>query len=103
MNPSAWASPETWILALGFGGQLLFGGRFVVQWLASERAGRSVVPKVFWHVSIAGGLALLAYAILRADPVFILGQGLGLFVYLRNLWLIRREERTGRSGGSVNA
>jgi lipid-A-disaccharide synthase-like uncharacterized protein len=93
MNGPGLSAPETVVLAVGFGGQLLFSLRFVLQWLASERAGRSVVPPVFWHVSLAGGTALLAYALLRADPVFILGQGLGLLVYGRNLWLLRRERR----------
>ena len=86
--------PEAMVLAVGFGGQLLFSLRFLLQWLASERAGRSVMPQVFWHVSLAGGAALLAYALLRGDPVFIVGQGLGLLVYGRNLWLIRRERQS---------
>ena len=85
--------PEWLALAFGFAGQALFSMRFVVQWLASERAGRSVVPVVFWYFSLAGGLTLFLYALYRLDPVFILGQGLGLFIYLRNLWLIRRERR----------
>jgi lipid-A-disaccharide synthase-like uncharacterized protein len=76
-------------LAIGFAGQALFSMRFLVQWLASERRGRSIVPLAFWYFSIAGGLTLLAYAIYRADPVFIVGQAAGLFIYLRNLQLIR--------------
>lgn len=91
MNAS-FADPETWALVVGFVGQALFSARFVVQWLASERAGRSVVPTAFWHLSIAGSLALLGYALYRLDPVFILGQGLGMGVYLRNLWLIRHAQ-----------
>lgn len=79
-----------WI-AFGLGGQLLFTGRFLVQWIASEKAGRSTVPVAFWWFSIAGGLTLLTYAIHRGDPVFILGQSLGVFIYARNLWLIRKE------------
>jgi lipid-A-disaccharide synthase-like uncharacterized protein len=75
----------------GLFGQLLFTGRFLVQWIASERARRSVVPVAFWYFSIAGGLVLLAYAIYRADPVFILGQTLGVVIYARNLWLIRHQ------------
>jgi lipid-A-disaccharide synthase-like uncharacterized protein len=79
-----------WIwLGIGFAGQALFSMRFLVQWLASERRGRSVVPLAFWYFSIAGGLTLLAYAVYRADPVFIVGQSAGLFIYLRNLQLIR--------------
>lgn len=92
--------PEWAVVALGFGGQALFSMRFVVQWLASERAGRSVVPVLFWYFSIAGGLTLLAYAIYRADPVFIVGQGLGLFIYLRNLWLVLREKRATPAGAA---
>jgi len=79
-----------WIwLGVGFAGQALFSTRFLVQWLASERRGRSVVPLAFWHFSIAGGITLLAYAVYRADPVFIVGQLGGLFIYIRNLQLIK--------------
>ena len=77
-------------LAIGLFGQALFSARFLVQWIASERRKRSVVPHAFWYFSIGGGLTLLAYAIYRRDPVFILGQGAGLFVYARNLWFIHR-------------
>lgn len=77
-----------WI-ALGLFGQLLFTSRFLLQWIASERARRSVVPLAFWWLSLGGGAALPAYALWRRDPVFILGQGAGLVVYLRNLALIR--------------
>lgn len=77
-----------WI-ALGLTGQLLFTSRFLLQWIASERARRSVVPLAFWWLSLGGGAALLGYALWRRDPVFILGQGTGLVVYLRNLALIR--------------
>ena len=83
--------PEAW-LALGFLGQACFASRFLVQWLVSERAGRSVVPRAFWYLSIAGGSIVLCYAIWRRDPVFIVGQSAGLFVYLRNLILLRRED-----------
>ncbi|WP_299134717.1 lipid-A-disaccharide synthase N-terminal domain-containing protein [uncultured Amaricoccus sp.] len=78
-----------WI-AVGLLGQLLFTSRFLVQWIASERSGRSTVPDVFWWLSLAGGATLLAYAIWRRDVVFIFGQSVGLVVYLRNLTLIRR-------------
>ncbi|HEU5320861.1 MAG TPA: lipid-A-disaccharide synthase N-terminal domain-containing protein, partial [Methylomirabilota bacterium] len=71
--------PSTW-LALGFVGQALFAARFLVQWLASERRGRSVVPLAFWHLSLLGGVLLLAYALWRADPVFVAGQAFGLAV-----------------------
>lgn len=82
---------EAW-LVVGFLGQACFFSRFLVQWMASERAGRSLVPRAFWYLSIAGGMIVLTYAIWRRDPVFILGQSVGLFVYLRNLILLRREE-----------
>ncbi len=84
-------SPERLWLLVGFLGQALFSARFIVQWVASERARRSIVPHAFWFLSLAGGATLLAYAIYRQDPVFIVGQGAGLFIYLRNLVLIRRE------------
>lgn len=85
--------PAVW-LAVGFLGQALFSTRFILQWLASEREKRSVVPVAFWWFSLLGGLTLLAYAIHRRDPVFILGQGAGLVVYMRNLYFVRREART---------
>ena len=77
-------------LTFGLAGQALFSARFLVQWLASEKQKKSVVPTGFWYFSIGGGLSLLAYAIYRHDPVFILGQGAGLFVYARNLWFIHK-------------
>lgn len=84
-------SEQMWI-GIGLAGQACFFSRFLVQWIASERRGRSIVPRAFWYLSIAGGLTLLAYSVWRHDPVFILGQSVGLFVYLRNLILLRREE-----------
>ena len=80
-------------LSVGFLGQAFFSSRFLVQWIASERKKESVVPVSFWFFSIGGGLTLLIYAIYRLDPVFILGQGAGLFVYLRNLYFIYRKPR----------
>ncbi|MBB4641254.1 lipid-A-disaccharide synthase N-terminal domain-containing protein [Rhizorhapis suberifaciens] len=88
---------ELWWVALGLGAQVVFGMRFIVQWLHSERAGRSVVPVAFWHLSLVGGAAMTAYAIYREDPVFIIGQGLGLAVYVRNLWMIYRERKAQRA------
>jgi lipid-A-disaccharide synthase-like uncharacterized protein len=82
---------DGWWLLVGFGGQALFMGRFVVQWLASERRRRSVIPVSFWYLSILGALVLLAYAVHRRDPVFVAGQGLGVAIYVRNLALIRAE------------
>lgn len=85
-------TPQQLWTIIGFAGQSLFFMRFFVQWVASERAGASVVPKAFWYFSIGGGLTLLAYAFYRNDPVFILGQGLGLLIYARNLRLIHRSD-----------
>jgi lipid-A-disaccharide synthase-like uncharacterized protein len=87
-------------LSVGFLGQVFFSSRFIVQWIASERKRESVVPISFWFFSIGGGSALLIYAIYRRDPVFIVGQGAGLFVYLRNLYLIRRKQRQLAEAGS---
>lgn len=87
-------SPEKIWLGVGFSAQALFSARFLVQWIASEKAGRSVVPVAFWVLSLLGGALLLAYAVYRRDPVFILGQGAGLIIYSRNLYLIYREKRT---------
>ena len=84
---------SVWI-AVGFFGQALFSARFFVQWIASERRKRSVVPNLFWFFSIGGGSVLLAYAIHRRDPVFAVGQGAGLMIYLRNIWLIYRHQPT---------
>lgn len=77
-------------LVIGFGGQLLFAARFLVQWLVSEKQGRSVIPIAFWYLSIGGGAVLLLYAIHQRDPVFIAGQATGVFIYTRNLMLLRR-------------
>ena len=87
---------HVWVL-IGFAGQALFMSRFVIQWWASEQAGRSVVPVAFWYFSVGGGIILLAYAIYRRDPVIISGQALGLIVYARNLYLIVTEH--SRAGG----
>jgi lipid-A-disaccharide synthase-like uncharacterized protein len=78
---------DGWVV-LGFVAQALFTMRFVVQWIASERARKSVIPVAFWFFSIGGGTLLLAYALYRRDPVFIAGQSLGLVVYLRNVYFI---------------
>ena len=83
-------------LAVGFAGQALFSMRFLIQWWASERRKRSVIPVAFWYFSLAGGMTLLCYAIYRQDPVFIAGQAGGLFVYSRNLYFIHRERRDKR-------
>jgi lipid-A-disaccharide synthase-like uncharacterized protein len=76
-----------WII-IGFIGQGLFSLRFLFQWIASERKRQSVIPVVFWYFSLAGGMILLSYAIHKKDPVFIVGQSFGAFIYLRNLYFV---------------
>ena len=86
-----WATTPTtelvWI-SVGFIAQFLFSMRFIVQWLATEKARASIIPETFWYFSFFGGLLLLAYSIYRADPVFILGQAAGLVIYSRNIYFI---------------
>ena len=84
---------EKSFLILGFVAQGVFASRFIVQWIASEREKRSVIPMAFWYLSFFGGLLLTIYAVYRKDPVFILGQASGLFVYSRNIILRWREAR----------
>ena len=79
---------ELFFLIIGFIGQGLFASRFIVQWIYSEKKGRSSIPVIFWYLSISGGLGLLTYAIFRKDPVIILGQTFGILIYIRNLVLI---------------
>lgn len=93
------ATFDGWVI-LGLIAQVCFTMRFVVQWIASERAKRSVMPIAFWFFSLAGGVLLLVYAIHRKDPVFIAGQGLGLLVYARNLWLIANEHKAALPDGN---
>src|SRR5882757_7583848 len=81
-----------WVL-LGYVAQIMFTMRFLVQWIASERAGKMVMPIAFWFFSIGGGILLLLYALYIRDPVFILGQGFGVFVYARNLYFELRDLR----------
>jgi lipid-A-disaccharide synthase-like uncharacterized protein len=75
-------------LAFGFLAQGMFFSRFLLQWIASERKKKSVVPTGFWWLSLAGGVMLFSYAVHRKDPVFIIGQGTGVLIYLRNLYFI---------------
>ncbi len=91
-----------WWAWMGIVAQGLFTARFVVQWIASERAGRSVVPFAFWVFSIGGGVLLFAYALIQRDPVFILGQGFGLWVYARNLSFVLRERRAQRKSHDLH-
>tara|TARA_B100000674_G_C37844572_1_gene916990 strand:- start:472 stop:762 length:291 start_codon:yes stop_codon:yes gene_type:complete len=83
---------EISFLIIGFLGQAIFASRFIVQWILSEKKGQSYIPVVFWYLSIFGGSALLIYAIFRKDPVIILGQSFGIFIYLRNLYLIYKSK-----------
>lgn len=86
---------DVWII-IGFAGQALFGMRFLVQWLTTEKLRRSVIPVTFWYFSIGGAAILLAYAIHRQDPVFIVGQSLGFIIYARNLYFIYQERAAER-------
>jgi lipid-A-disaccharide synthase-like uncharacterized protein len=80
-------------LAVGFGAQAMFMMRFVIQWVASERVKRSIVPETFWYFSLGGGLMLLAYSVWRMDPVYIFGQALGTVIYARNIYFIWTHKR----------
>ena len=83
---------EIFFLLIGFVGQGLFASRFIIQWIYSEKKGESYIPVTFWYLSILGGMGLLTYAIFRKDPVIIVGQLFGIFIYLRNLILIYRSD-----------
>ena len=83
---------EILFLIIGFVGQCLFASRFIVQWIFSEKKGESYIPVIFWYLSIFGGLGLLTYAIFRKDPVIIIGQSFGIFIYVRNLILIYKKK-----------
>lgn len=90
-------------LVIGFAGQALFLMRFAYQWVASERARRSIVPEAFWYFSVAGGATLLAYAIYQEDPVFIIGQAGGLAIYARNIVLVWRAKQRAAEDGDVRS
>jgi lipid-A-disaccharide synthase-like uncharacterized protein len=98
-----WFTAQHLWLMVGFAGQALFASRFIVQWFKSEMEGRSVIPVAFWYCSVGGGIVLLAYAIYKGDPVFIIGQASGLFVYARNLYLIFRERNLLREAAKTEA
>jgi lipid-A-disaccharide synthase-like uncharacterized protein len=91
---NSWITSSPVWYGIGMAGQILFGSRFLVQWIASENAKKSVLPRLFWYLSLAGGCALFAYAWHRKDAVFALGQGAGLLVYARNLTLGRNNTST---------
>lgn len=82
-----------WV-AVGLLGQAIFAGRFLLQWIYSERQKQSVIPVGFWYMSLLGSLILLVYALYRRDPVFIIGQAFGFIVYIRNLQLIAKHKAT---------
>ncbi|MCF6156483.1 MAG: lipid A biosynthesis protein [Candidatus Brocadia sp.] len=95
-----------WVV-FGLIGQLLFGSRFFIQWIVSEKRGESIIPEVFWYLSMAGSVILFTYAIFRRDPVFIMGQSAGIFIYARNIMLIYKKKRlldmaTGKGINSLN-
>ena len=81
---------QIWLI-IGFIGQTIFASRFLVQWVASEKASKSIIPNIFWWISLAGSMVLLSYAIHKEDPVFIVGQSCGFLIYSRNIYLIRKE------------
>ncbi len=80
-------------LIWGFAAHAIFAARFIVQWIASEKEKRSVIPMAFWYLSLTGGIMLFIYAVYRKDPVFILGQASGLIVYIRNIVFRLREKK----------
>lgn len=86
-------------LIWGFAAQAIFAARFIVQWIASEKEKRSVIPMAFWYLSLTGGIMLFIYAVYRKDPVFILGQASGLIVYVRNIIFRLREKKQLESMG----
>ena len=88
-----------WVI-IGFIGQALFGARFIIQWIVSEKRGESTIPLAFWYCSISGSIVLLTYAIHREDPVFIVGQSLGSIIYIRNLILIDKKKKSLATGGT---
>lgn len=88
-------TPQIWLI-IGFIGQTIFASRFLIQWIVSERASKSIIPNIFWWISIVGSLVLLSYAIHKQDPVFIVGQSCGFLIYSRNLYLIWQDKKTSK-------
>jgi len=99
LDPRTW---DFWV-AFGLGGQMLFGSRFVVQWISSERKKRSHIPIGFWYLSLCGGIITAIYAIHRRDPVFVIGQTGGLIVYIRNLMLIYKQRAHAQPDPALQA
>ena len=94
---------DKFFLIWGFAAQAIFAARFIVQWIASEREKRSVIPMAFWYLSLTGGIMLFIYALYRKDPVFILGQASGLIVYIRNIVFRLREKKEIAGEGKQEA
>jgi lipid-A-disaccharide synthase-like uncharacterized protein len=94
------AKLDFWLI-FGLAAQLLFTARFLVQWLVSEKLGKSVVPVAFWFLSMGGGVMLLVYGLVRREPIIILGQGLAVFIYLRNLMLIFKPKNSEVGGNDA--
>jgi lipid-A-disaccharide synthase-like uncharacterized protein len=90
-------------LVFGIVAQLFFAARFIVQWITSERAGKSVIPFAFWFFSMGGGLMTLVYGIVKREPVIILGQGLSTIIYVRNIMLIMKERKQSQAGDVPSA
>ena len=88
-------TPQIWLI-IGFIGQTIFASRFLIQWIVSERASKSIIPNIFWWISIVGSLILLSYAIHKQDPVFIVGQSCGFLIYSRNLYLIWQDKKASK-------
>lgn len=88
-------TPQIWLI-IGFIGQTIFASRFLIQWIVSERASKSIIPNIFWWISIVGSLILLSYAIHKQDPVFVVGQSCGFLIYSRNLYLIWQDKKTSK-------
>ncbi|WP_442909828.1 lipid-A-disaccharide synthase N-terminal domain-containing protein [Hyphomicrobium sp.] len=101
MTAAAPVASDTLWLGIGLAGQMLFTMRFLIQWIASEKQRRSVIPRAFWYFSLAGGFTLLAYAIRRADPVFIIGQASGILIYGRNLYFVAGRSRPAETTGTA--
>ncbi len=92
MFEKLFANLDMLFICLGLPAQLIFTSRFVVQWLHSEKHKKSVIPTIFWWLSLAGSIGLLSYGLLRGEPILVLGQSMGSAIYARNLVLISREK-----------
>ena len=93
------STDQIWLI-VGFIGQTVFASRFLIQWIVSERASKSIIPNIFWWISLAGSMILLSYAIHKLDPVFIMGQSCGFLIYSRNLYLIKKEGKNKKNDPS---